>query len=344
MPSSRIPSVTRVVRRRWFAVSAGAALAVVVMAASLLGSVPTPAAAQAAPVAQCNDDAASNVGGQGIACTVSVTNHLVVAEGGAITASTPATVTLTRCTGAAGPIGAGAGTCETTTFTSSEPITVVRQCNGSGNGGGGVVMCTTTVSNVFTGLTLATSPATVYQCIGSDITGPGAPGSCTPANTPGVTAATVAQCNGSGNGGTSVGFTCTVGGTSTTVAGFFVNVDQCNGSANGGGALTTCSATVTNEFAAQVAPPAATPAPQPTAIAAPAPAVTPPPAVVAPVPAVAPTPAVAVPMPADTGNAGLRADSGTATAAAMLLLSVAALAFTGAARRMTQARGFQSKR
>ena len=226
----------------------------------LLGQGSDSASAAAAPVAQCNNDTASNVGGQGISCTVTIENH--VTGGGTLDAAAPSRVTVTRCTGAAGPIGAGAGTCATTVTTSAEPATQVQQCNGSGNGGGGVVICSVTVTNTFsTSPVSAATPATIYQCIGSVITGTGGPGSCTPANTPGVnsvSAATVGQCNGSGNGGTSVGFICTVSGQSTTTAALAVHIDQCNGSANGGGALLRCTATVTNVVAPSV-PSTATP-------------------------------------------------------------------------------------
>ena len=240
-------------------------VAAALMAFGLLGETSNSASAAAAPVAQCNNDTASNVGGQGISCTVTIENH--VTGGGTIDAAAPSRVTVTRCTGAAGPIGAGAGTCATTTTLSTEPVTQVQQCNGSGNGGGGVVNCSVTVSNTFSASPVsAPTPATIYQCIGSEITGTGAPGSCTPANTPGVNsvgAATVGQCNGSGNGGTSVGFTCTVGGQSTTTTALAVHIDQCNGSANGGGALLTCTAAVTNV----IAPPASSTA-TPTATSA----------------------------------------------------------------------------
>ena len=240
------------------------------------------AAPLSAPVNQCNNDAASNVGGQGLSCTVTVQNY--VTSSGAIDPSSPSTVTVTKCVGAAGPVGAGAGTCATTTSTSTQPVTSITQCDGSANGGGGVLICTATITNTFAGSpAVAPTPATVYQCIGSAITGTGAPGTCTPVNTPGitsVTAATVGQCNGSGNGGTSVGFVCTVSTGSTATSTLPVNVDQCNGSANGGGALTKCQATVNNVVTAAAAPtatpvvaPTATPAPVALPVAAPTAAV-----------------------------------------------------------------------
>ena len=223
-------------------------LVVATLAMVLLGQGSHPAGAAAAPVSQCNGEA--NVGGQGIRCTVTIVNH--VDSNGAATA--PSTITVTKCTGAAGPIGAGAGTCNTTTTTSAEPITLIQQCNGSGNGGGGVVICLVEVTNSFSSAPVAAlGAATVYQCVGSEITGPGAPAICTPANTPGITsvsAATVGQCNGSGNGGTSVGFVCTVTGGSTMTSTLPMNIDQCNDSANGGGSLVQCTATVTNQVLA----------------------------------------------------------------------------------------------
>ena len=261
------------------------------------------AAPLSAPVNQCNNDAASNVGGQGVSCTVTIVNFLT--SSGAINPASPSTVTATRCVGAAGPIAAGAGTCTTTTSTSTQPVTSVTQCDGSANGGGGVLICTVTMTNNFAGSPVAPAPATVYQCIGSVITGTGAPGTCTPANTPGVTsvtAATVGQCNGSGNGGTSVGFICTVSTGSTATSTLPVNIDQCNGSANGGGALVRCSAAVNTVVIA--APPAAIPTPAtPAPVGIPAPVATP-----APVAA-----AVAVPAPVATQKvapvAGLPASS-----------------------------------
>jgi len=256
------------------------AMCMLVMAVLAYGGGPANAAPLTAPINQCNNITASNVGGQGVSCTVTVVNF--VTAGGSAT-GTPNTITVTTCSGAAGPIGAGAGTCATTTTTSATPVTQVTQCDGVANGGGGVLICSVTMTNNISGSATAT-PASIYQCIGSVITGPGAPGSCTPANTPGitsVTAATVGQCNGSGNGGTSVGFTCSVGTGSTTSASLPVNVDQCNGSANGGGSLVRCTATVNNVILAATAAPSpsaaatATPVPSSAATATPARTTTP---------------------------------------------------------------------
>lgn len=291
--------------RRWFAPGVVVALAIAVLAVSLLGPASS-AEAVAAPINQCNDDTASNVGGQGIACTVVVVNYVSGVTGN-LEPSAPSTVTATRCVGAAGVISAGAGTCTTTTTTSADVVATVQQCNGSGNGGGGVVICTATVTNIWDAPpAAAVTSATVYQCIGSVITGTGAPGTCTPVNTPGVTsvtAATVGQCNGSGNGGTSVGFICTVAAGSTQTTTRAINVDQCNGSGNGGGALVTCTATVTNLVAAVTATPTATPTAAPTVAPTAVPTAVP---TVAPtaVPTVAPTATPVVPTPAQTGSGG----------------------------------------
>lgn len=329
-------------------------LAQAVLAIGLLTQ--TSVSEAAAPVAQCNNDAASNVGGQGIACTVTIVNY--VTSTGTFSNTLPSTVTVTVCAGAAGPISAGAGTCTTTTTTSTEPITQVQQCNGSGNGGGGVVICAATITNHFGGApTVAATPAAIYQGIGSVITGTGAPGTLSPVNTPGitsVTAATVGQCNGSGNGGTSVAFTCTVTPGSTMTSTLAVNIDQCNGSANGGGALVTCMATVTNDVVA--APPTpvpaavVTPAPVPTTVPAagvtatpvlPAPVV-PPAVVVTPPPAIVTPPAVVTPpttpRPPATGNAGLARDAGTPRAVA-LLLAIATVGLVLVGRRLVSGQG-----
>jgi hypothetical protein len=131
-----------------------------VMAVLAYGGAPANAAPLSAPINQCNNITASNVGGQGVSCTVTVVNF--VTAGGSAT-GTPNTITVTTCSGAAGPIGAGAGTCATTTTTSAQPVTQVTQCDGVANGGGGVLIC-----SVGTGSTTSASlPVNVDQCNGS---------------------------------------------------------------------------------------------------------------------------------------------------------------------------------
>lgn len=257
-----IPSVThnQAFRRTWLPSTSILVLALAMLAIGFVTQGTNPTAVAAAPIAHCNSSTASNVGGQGVACTVTVDNYVTGA--GSLEATAPSTIVVTACTGAAGVIASGGGTCNTTTTTSAEPITSIAQCNFVGNGGGGVVICTVRINNHFDSVPAsAPTAARVYQCVGSVITGTGAPGTCSPANTPGVTsigAATVGQCNGSGNGGTSVGFTCTVTGSSTTTERMPVNINQCNDSANGGGSLVICRSTVTNDVIANA--PTATPA------------------------------------------------------------------------------------
>ncbi len=243
----------RTFRRKWLAVSV--AFATIAFTIGLLTfSGPRHAIAAATPP-QC--DGEMNGGGTEVACTVTVVNYVTAA--GALSTTPSSTLTMTRCVGASGPLSTL--TCTTTATTSSQPVTTIDQCNGSGNGGGGTVICTVTVTNHFNGSPAAFTPATVYQGVGSVITGTGAPGTLTPVNTPGITsiaAATVGQCNDSGNGGTSVGFVCIVTAGSTMTSTLPVNVNQCNNSANGGGALTTCTVTVMNDVIAAPATPAAT--------------------------------------------------------------------------------------
>ena len=222
------------------------ALVVVAFAlVSVFGNTAKQAHAAAAPP-QCN--AEMNQSGYGVHCTITIVNY--VDAGGGLAGTPPSTMTMTRCAGATGPVFDGSVVCDPPVVTPlTEPVTSVNQCNGSGNGGGGIILCTVSITNHFAEQPGAIVPATVYQCVGSVITGTGAPGSCTPANTPGISSvaeATVGQCNGSGNGGTSVGFTCSVSFGSTMATTFPVNINQCNGSAEGGGALTICEASVTN--------------------------------------------------------------------------------------------------
>ncbi len=108
-----------------------------------------------------------------VACTVVIVNYIDV-DGGL--ASTPdSTMTMTRCVGASGPVASL--TCDTPVVTVlTEPVTSISQCNGSSNGGGGTVRCSVWITNHFTGTDPALAPVTVYQCVGSVITGTGAPG------------------------------------------------------------------------------------------------------------------------------------------------------------------------
>ena len=223
-------------------------LAIGFLAMSLLSIATSPVTAANVGVApplveQCNDSGAT--AGQEIRCTIAVVNYL---NANGTLAPTPAsTVAVSVCVGPAGAPICG----PMTVSTSLVPVTTARQCNAALYGGGASVKCTVTITNHWaTGPAL--SPASIFQCVGSPITGPGAPGSCTPiaaANTAASTpAATVGQCNGSGyGGGTPVGgFNCTVAA-STTAALLPIHVDQCNGSGYGGGGTVICSSAVMND-------------------------------------------------------------------------------------------------
>lgn len=195
---------------------------------------PLPVTAAAGPAAsQCNGT--DNVGGQAVACEVTVTNNLDLGTG-----ATSSTVVLKECHGAAN----AALPCTTTTTPSDQLTTSVDQCNGSGGGGGGTVTCDVLVVNNITGAALPT-PATIDQCNGSGAGGGTQPTvSCDPLGN--TTNATITQCNGSGNGGgATMRVQCAVH-PSTQASAIPIDVDQCNGSGNGGGATVICSVQVTN--------------------------------------------------------------------------------------------------
>ena len=135
----------------------------------LVEAVPAPAAALAptplaappprgAPVAinQCNGT--DNVGGQAVACNVTVTNNLNLATNVA-----SSTVEVKECHGAAN----AALPCTTTITPSDQLVTSVDQCNGSGSGGGGTVECNVYVVNNITGTSPGPTPATINQCNGT---------------------------------------------------------------------------------------------------------------------------------------------------------------------------------
>ena len=200
----------------------------------------TASAAPASPaVNQCNGT--DNVGGQAVVCDITITNNLNLATG-----AVSSTVVTNDCHGAAGappPV-----TCIPLTQSFPTLTTSADQCNGSGLGGGGNVICSVTILNNITG-TVTPTAATVNQCVGSGAGGgPSSTILCDPfpANT---TNATVTQCNGSGNGGGgTIRVQCTVG-PSTITSALPVTVNQCNGSGNGGGATVTCIVSVRNVLA-----------------------------------------------------------------------------------------------
>ena len=200
-------------------------------------------------LSQCNGT--DNAGGQAVECHYTVTNNL----DGNVTNST---ITLEECHGAAND--PATLVCTSSTTSSTDLVTSIDQCNGSGSGGGGTVACTVEVINNITG-TVTPTTATVNQCNSSGRGGGTAPTVVCdpfPANTSG---ATVTQCNGSGNGGGGTArVQCTVDSGSTTTSVLTVTVNQCDGSGNGGGATVTCRTSLTNI----VTEPAPSPSPSPT--------------------------------------------------------------------------------
>lgn len=219
-------------------------------------------------VNQCNGS--DNVGGQAVACVVTVTNNLDLTTG-----ATSSTVTTNDCHGAAG----APPTCTTTTTTSNQLVSSITQCDGSGNGGGSTVTCAVHIVNNITGATTL-APVTVNQCIGSGTGGVSPSGPtllCSP--TGATTGADITQCDGSGNGGGApIRVQCTVT-PSTQASALPVSVNQCNQSGNGGGGLVTCSVSVVNNLLPVVAvPPGSNPVGPPPVAVQPGvpPAVTPP--------------------------------------------------------------------
>lgn len=216
-----------------------------------------PVATAQTSLSQCNGT--DNVGGQAVECHYLVTNNL----NGSVTSST---TTITECHGAAND--PATLVCTPSTSTSTQLVTVVDQCNGSGNGGGATVRCTVDVINNVTG-TAATASSTVNQCNASGLGGGTAPTVLCDPFPATTTSADVTQCNESGNGGGGTQrVQCSVDSDSTSTSLLDVTVNQCNGSGNGGGATVTCRTGITtNILQVQPSPvPSVTPpAPIPTA-------------------------------------------------------------------------------
>ncbi len=205
-------------------------------------------AATAAEILQC--DAIGDGGGQGIVCTVEISNTLDNTDPAAPVTSS--TVTMTSCLGGAN--AAEAGLCTTTgPITSTELVTHVDQCNYAVNGGGASLECEVSVINTIIGDAPVTAvPATVNQCNGSLDTGDVDLCAPEPATTDPSTA-TVIQCNDSVNGGGSV-LNCAVDPTSTVSDAIPVTINQCNNSANGGGSTVICRVKMTTTII-KVTPP-----------------------------------------------------------------------------------------
>lgn len=199
-----------------------AAMGVLAMAVMALAVASAPSAnAQDSTVSQCNG--VDNQGGRTVHCTVAID-----ITGG------DATVTVTSCT--------GAGTAETCIgpTVSTQAVTAIDQCNGSGNGGGGTVTCDV----IITGAPAGGTDVTISQCVASGTGGGTQPTTvCVPGSTPDDTSADIQQCNSSGNGGGGTErVQCSVTPANTTAS--LPTIEQCNGSGNGGGALVTCTVTI----------------------------------------------------------------------------------------------------
>ncbi len=240
------------------------ALALLLAAAfALVGltSAAGPATAANVALGQCNNLNGGPTGATtGITCAITVVNTVTR------TGATSSTVTVVRqCS--LEPCAPGNGTFTTS---STDLVTDITQCNGSGNDAAPpLITCTVTVTNNISVGTPGAQPvtaATVNQCNGSG-TGGGlygavGPLACDPfpAST---TGATITQCNGSVTGGGSTA-ACTVGTASTVSPAVPVRINQCNGTGNKGGTLLTCRSSITTTLLA-VATPTPTSSATPTA-------------------------------------------------------------------------------
>jgi hypothetical protein len=200
-----------------------------------------PAAASAANVgfSQCNDVGAGPSGATtGMTCDVTIVNTIDGATRGS-------TVTVTRqCSLDPCPEGNGGPT----TTSSTDLVTSVSQCNGSGNDAAHTTTCTVHITNNISSDTPGATPVsgvTVNQCNGS-AQGGGGSNTCDPfpANT---TGADITQCNGSANGGGGT-IDCSVPAGSTVSPALPVTINQCNGTGNPGGSTVRCTAQITTNI------------------------------------------------------------------------------------------------
>jgi hypothetical protein len=158
---------------------------------------------------------------------------------------TGSTTTVSRlCT--LGPCSTPNGTF---TSHSSSLVTVIRQCNSSDNDAAHAITCSLRITNNIARNTPGASPLTgsrVSQCQGSGQGGGGVVG-CEPSQAgPAAQPVNVTQCNGSGNGGGGA-VRCSVDPSSNASRAIPVTVSQCNGTGNVGGSAVTCEASlVTN--------------------------------------------------------------------------------------------------
>src|SRR5687768_9183858 len=85
----------------WLTASMGLVIAAAMLAVGLGSQAAHPASAAAPAVSQCNNVAATTAG-QGLECTVTIINY--VNADGTLDDTTPSTVTVTTCSGEAGPV------------------------------------------------------------------------------------------------------------------------------------------------------------------------------------------------------------------------------------------------
>jgi hypothetical protein len=207
----------------------------------LAGTSATPARAATLAVDQCSGIGPSPEGATtGMACDITVVN--TIASNG----TTSSTTTLTR-TCSLGPCPPGNGTFTTQ---STELVTDIKQCNGSGNDAAHTTTCNVMVTNNVAANIPGAQPvtaATVNQCVGS---GGGGGGSviCDP-NPASTTGATVTQCNGSANGGGGT-IDCAVSTASSVSPAVPVTVNQCNGTGNPGGSIVRCRVSMSTNVTA----------------------------------------------------------------------------------------------
>jgi hypothetical protein len=230
---ARLFSGLTATRRRL--VIAAALLAVAAVAClPLLGA----SSASAAPleVSQCNGTDNDTL--QAVECHVVVTNTVNIATG-----VTSSSTVVTECHNFAGELP----NCSSpSTIATNDLVLSVTQCNGSGNGTKGTVICSVDVINNIVG-TATPQSVTVNQCQGS-AGGGGTFLVCSSLESTDPLTATVVQCNGSGDGGGG-GVTCSVGGGATASV-IPTRVNQCIGSGRAGGAFVTCSVTFTTNIVA----------------------------------------------------------------------------------------------
>jgi hypothetical protein len=211
----------------------------------------SPSVAEAAnlSVRQCNGQGPGAMGATtGMRCTVTVVNTITKSG------KTSSTTTVTRqCS--LDPCAHGNGTFVTH---STNLVTRVNQCNGSGNDSAHPIVCRVTITNNINAKAPGAQPvtaATVNQCVGSG-KGGGGTVDCSPypAST---TGATVTQCNGSANGGGATA-DCRVATSSRISPAIPIRVNQCNGTGNPGGSIVRCRTTLTTNVLGAAA---ATPTP-----------------------------------------------------------------------------------